>query len=109
VTQALGVAAFSRAALAAVRANVRRVREDRARLTRALRVLGFRVPDSQANFVTAFCPAGTEAAALYRALKRRGVLVRYFPHPRLRRGLRITVGSRPENARLLEELRRLMD
>ena len=57
----------------------------------------------------AFAPVGVEAVGLYRALKKRGVLVRYFPHKRLKAGLRITVGSRSENTRLLKELRKIVN
>ncbi len=109
VTQALGLAAFSRAGIAAVRANVRRIIRDRERLVADLRGLGFSVPASRANFVMAFAPVGVEAVGLYRALKKRGVLVRYFPHKRLKAGLRITVGSRSENTRLLKELRKIVN
>jgi histidinol-phosphate aminotransferase len=111
VTQAVGKEAFSPAGLAGMSANVKLIRRERSRLTEALRRLGFTVPESQANFVTAFVPDPRRkggAEGLYRALKKRGILVRYFPHPRLKRALRITVGSRSEDARLLREMKRLV-
>lgn len=110
VTQALGLAAFSPAGLAGMRANVRRIRFERVRLAGALRRMGFRVPESRANFLMAMRPRGAKpgAQALYQGLKKRGVLVRYFPHERLKDGLRITVGSPSENNRLLMELKRLL-
>ncbi len=107
VAQALGEAAFSPEGLREARAHIRRVVAERERLTARLRALGFAVEDSRANFLWAQRRKQPSALGLYRALKARGVLVRYFPLPRLENGLRITVGSRAQNDRLLEELKRL--
>ena len=79
-----------------------RVREQRRRLTLALRDLGFKVCDSQANFVLAQAP--NDAAGLYRRLRRQNILVRYFDTPRLADRLRITVGSATENDALIKAL-----
>lgn len=87
-------------------ANVRRVQRTREELTRRLVALGFEVPPSQANFVLARRRGG-DLGALYESLKRRGVLVRYFPTPELRDSLRITVGTDDEVrilARVLAQL-----
>ena len=77
------------------------VREERVRLTAALRTLGFAVPDSQANFVLAETRGGVPAQALLRQLRERNVLVRHFDTPRLANSLRITVGTVAENDLLL--------
>ena len=82
----------------------RRVLAERGRLTRALRARGFRVADSEANFVLATPPPGQCAATLQRRLRERGVLVRHFDHPRLRDCLRITVGAPAQNRALLAAL-----
>lgn len=74
------------------------VRNERARLTRALQDRGCVVPDSQANFVLAGLP---EAASVFQHLRERGILVRHFDQPRLADRLRITVGTPEENAKLL--------
>jgi histidinol-phosphate aminotransferase len=64
----------------------------RARMTEALREMGFEVVDSQANFV--WCTHGsTPVEPVYRELKQAGVLVRYMLYPGWGDGLRITVGS----------------
>lgn len=86
------------------------VREQRARLTGALRDLGFSVPDSQANFCLARVPetAGATAAGLYAGLKARGILIRHFDTPRLNDHLRISVGTPAQNDALLAGLRSLL-
>jgi histidinol-phosphate aminotransferase len=83
--------------------NVRRIRATRARLTEALRGLGFEVPSSAANFVFARRP-GRDLAPLYESLRERGILVRHFSTAELRDGLRITVGTEEETTALLEAL-----
>jgi histidinol-phosphate aminotransferase len=77
------------------------VRGERRRLRDALRSRGFSVPPSQTNFLLATPPVEVHAAELYAALKARGILVRYFDAPRLDDKLRITVGDRSQNDRLL--------
>ena len=79
------------------------VRAERARLSEALHRRGWQVIPSQANFVLATCPGG-DAAALYRALKGKGILVRYFDKPGLQDKLRITIGTAEENDQLLAAL-----
>jgi len=88
-------------------ASVRRVRRSRDGLTRRLVEMGFEVPPSQANFVLARKP-GEDLGPLYEGLKRRGVLVRYFPTPDLRDALRITVGTDDEISVLLRVLEQLI-
>jgi histidinol-phosphate aminotransferase len=84
------------------------IRAERTRLGEALTHRGWRVAPSQANFLFARVPAGTDAAAVYQGLKDNGVLVRHFPEPaELADGLRITVGSPEENDTLLATLDRL--
>ena len=50
----------------------------------------------------------TDAAALQKALKANGVLVRYFDTPALAGRLRITVGTEAQNQRLIELLEGIM-
>jgi len=68
------------------------VMENRERLTAALRGLGFRVLDSKANFIFAGHP-DFSGGDYYAALRRRGILVRYFPGGRTGAFVRITIGS----------------
>jgi len=99
-----------RIALAAVRdqacmlSNVTAVRGTRAETTRQLRARGFHVLPSQTNFVFARVPEGRDAAALYAALRDRNVFIRYFPGPRTRDWLRITIGTDEQMDRFLREL-----
>ena len=80
-----------------------KVKISRTKLTVDLRKLGFKVIDSQGNFVLATPPLGN-AESLYLALKERGILVRYFKQPGLEDKLRITVGTDQQNQALIEAL-----
>jgi histidinol-phosphate aminotransferase len=79
------------------------VRAERVRLSEALRRRGWQVIPSQANFILATCPGG-DASAIYRALKAKGILVRFFDKPGLQDKLRITIGTAEENDQLLAAL-----
>jgi histidinol-phosphate aminotransferase len=79
------------------------VRAERTRLSEALRQRGWQVIPSQANFVLGTCPDGN-AGAIYRALKDKGILVRFFDKPSLQDKLRITIGTARENDQLLAAL-----
>jgi histidinol-phosphate aminotransferase len=78
----------------------------RCRLAEAMRGLGYRVPESQANFV--WCEGGPPAAGVYEALKARKILVRLMRYPGRSDGLRITVGTDEEIDRLLAALREIL-
>jgi len=101
---AAGVAAIEdQAYLTETRAKILATR---ARLTAAVRDLGYHVPESQANFV--WCTGGPPASEIYQALKDRKILVRLMRYAGLPEGLRITVGTDEEIDRLLENLRSLV-
>lgn len=88
----------------------RKVRASRETLGKSLSDIGLEVHPSQTNFLLARVPTGfPDARSLYAGLKERGVLVRYFPEPRLADKLRITVGTDQENERLLAALRLITD
>ena len=82
------------------RENCRAIMENRAYLTEGLRQRGFTVLDSAANFVFAKTPA-KGGAALYKALKDKGILVRHFDNPRIREYNRITIGTKEQLDALL--------
>ncbi len=86
-----------------MRENVGKIVRTRGRLTESLRRLGFEVYPSESNFVLARPPDG-DAHGVYEELKRRKILVRYFPLRRLEDRLRITVGTDDEVDALLKEL-----
>ncbi|AMX03289.1 histidinol-phosphate transaminase [Microbulbifer thermotolerans] len=69
--------------------------------TEALRTLGFDVVPSKANFILAR-PPGISAEALYRELRARNILVRYFNKPRISEYLRISIGTETEMQALVQ-------
>jgi histidinol-phosphate aminotransferase len=79
------------------------VRAERERLSGELGRRGFVVIPSHANFILTAVPGG-DAEAIYRALKARGILVRFFDKPGLADKLRITIGTRAQNDALLAAL-----
>ncbi len=86
------------------------VRQARARLREALIELGCQVPESHSNFLLARIeqPRDLDASAIQRALEERGILVRYFPDPRLRDCVRISVGTEEQNQVLLQALKEIL-
>jgi histidinol-phosphate aminotransferase len=111
LAQAAATAALARRDLA--QATWTKVVAERTRLTTALRARGWRVPDSQSNFILATPPSTPSAPApapgpcardLYLALKAKNIFVRYFDQDRLRDKLRITIGTPEENDALLAAL-----
>ncbi len=74
----------------------------RARLTKALRALGYTVPDSQSNFVWA--TGGPPARETFQSLKDHKILVRLMSYPGYPDGLRVTVGTDAQIDRLLEHV-----
>lgn len=73
----------------------RKIMETRERTANELRKLGFDVLPSAANFLFVQ-PAGIAASDLFAALREKGILVRYFPKPRIDGRLRITIGTQEE-------------
>ena len=84
---------------------VRVVIEERERLARELAALGLEVTPSEANFLWVGTPR--PAGEVFESLASRGVLVRSFHASggRLAHRLRITIGLRSDNDRLLEAMR----
>lgn len=98
-TQLMGIAALSDdgyvAELVAKTLVERRFLED------ALAEFGFLWPASAGNFLLVDVGSRELAGALYRGLKDRRILIRYWDKPRLDSSIRITVGTRPQNEALL--------
>lgn len=81
---------------------------ERERVRSRLLELGFTVPKSSANFL--FAGRGKLGGKeLYEGLKREGVLVRHWDRPKIGDFVRITVGTREENAVLLEKINLLLE
>lgn len=81
----------------------RKVVAARERFTGELRKRGFHVVDSSANFV--FASHRTESAeTLFKKLREKGILVRYFKKPVIDNYLRITIGTDEEMDKVVEAL-----
>jgi len=89
------------------RETVEKVKKQRQRLTEQLRVLGFEVPASYANFVLAKS-GNYQAGEIYDKLMQRNIYVRYFAYPELKDKLRITVGTAEQNDTLLSALKDIL-
>jgi len=87
--------------------NIGKIKAERTRLTEQLRKLGLDVPDSSANFVLAKC--GTDnAREVYEKLTQQNIYVRYFDLHGLTDRLRITVGTKEQNDKLLCALKEIL-
>ncbi|MGI5940054.1 MAG: histidinol-phosphate transaminase [Thermoleophilia bacterium] len=87
--------------------NAEKVKASRAGLEKDLKRMGFELWPSQANFVLTR-PPQRDAGRLYRDLRDRGIIVRYWDRPRLDDTIRITVGTEEENRALIEALEDLL-
>jgi histidinol-phosphate aminotransferase len=95
------------------KANVELVRADRRTLTEQLIALGFGVLDSSTNFVLAQVAGAKNlsplrAGQIHEELARRNIYVRYFDIPGLDDKLRISVGTKQQNDKLLAALREIL-
>lgn len=89
------------------RENVKKVKTERIRLTAALREMQLEVMDSQSNFVLAKCVT-CDADKVYQALADQNIYVRYFNLPGLADKLRITVGTKEQNDKLIGALKKIV-
>jgi len=87
---------------------VEKVKISRDKLSIDLKKLGFKVWDSQTNFLLVQPPQGN-AEYLYLRLKEQGIWIRYFPEKGLEDKLRISVGTDEENKVLVETLIKLFE
>lgn len=85
-------------------ACVAKVKASRTQLATDLQQLGFRVWNSQGNFLLTQPPQGN-AEYLYQKLKEQKILIRYFKQLGLEDKLRITVGTDEQNQILIQALR----
>jgi histidinol-phosphate aminotransferase len=87
--------------------GIRQIVSNRQHLASRLGDLGFDVYPSCANFVFVRPPGG-DAESIYRALKQKGILVRYFDKPRIDDCLRISIGSEAECNALIEAFEKIL-
>lgn len=86
--------------------NVEKVKTERQELTEQLRALNFEVSSSFANFVLA--KSSYPASEIYDKLIQRNIYVRYFDLLGLGDKLRITVGTRQQNEKLISALKEVL-
>lgn len=85
-----------------MKANVQAINETKIILRNKLIEFGFKVFDSDANFLWTK-PLGISAKKLYELLKQKNILVRYFKdNPKTIDYLRITIGTAPEIFKLID-------
>ncbi len=94
------------------RQNVEKIKKERTALTRQLRSLGFAVPDSHSNFVFAQVGANNhsplQAARIHEQLAQRHIFVRYWNALGIADKLRISVGTKEQNAKLISALKEIL-
>lgn len=76
----------------------------RERVKKELKELGFRFPDSRANFIFA-SHEEVPAAEIFQALREADIYVRYWNKPRINNSLRITIGTDEQMDRLISFLK----
>jgi histidinol-phosphate aminotransferase len=86
----------------------REIMETRDRSAKALRELGFEMTDSVTNFLFVRHP-GISGEALYRELKKKGILIRHFDSERIRDYNRITVGTPEQMEKLISAIRKILE
>ena len=106
MTQAAGAAALEENEY--YMANCRQIAATRDKTAAGLEELGFSVLPSAANFLFAR-REGMGGGEFYRALRNRGVLVRWFDQPRIRDYVRVTVGSPEQMEIFLTETRAILN
>ncbi len=90
-----------------------KIADTRDRYSKELEGLGFHILPSKSNFLFAEPPAlgikdGTDAAYVFKKLREKGVLVRYFAKPRIDNRLRITIGTDEEMDVLLASIKEII-
>jgi histidinol-phosphate aminotransferase len=85
----------------------RKVIKTRERVVRELEADGFFIIPSQANFIFMSHPR-IQAQEMFRILREKGVLVRYFNKPRVENFLRVSIGSDEEMDAFLSVLKEIM-
>jgi len=94
------------------RQNVEKIKQERRRLTEQLRTMGFAVADSNSNFVFAKVRAKNlsplPAASVQEQLAQRNIFIRYWNTPGISDKLRISVGTKEQNEKLIEALKEIL-
>lgn len=89
------------------KSNVEKIKAERQFLTEQLQTLDFKVPKSYANFILAESRK-IAADILFEKLEQRDIYVRYWKVPSLEDKLRITVGTREQNEKLISAIKEIL-
>lgn len=88
--------------------NCQKIIENREYTTRELKLLGFTVLNSSANFI--FCKSDkVEGETLYKRLKEKGILVRYFSKERIKDFIRVTIGNKREMQTFILKVKEILE
>jgi len=87
--------------------NIEKIKMERQFLTEQLQALDFVVPRSFANFILAESRK-IKADILFEKLEQRNIYVRYWKVPLLEDKLRITMGTREQNEKLLSAIKEIL-
>ena len=90
------------------RSIVDHVVAERSWLEEKLRVMGFEMSPSAANFAFVKPPAGSLAGPVADALRQRRILVRHYDRDPIVGWFRITIGMRAQHDRLLAALKEIL-
>lgn len=92
-----------------MKANVQAIVETRTRVSEKLSELGFEVGQSQTNFLWVK-PLGIGAKALFEALRKRKIIVRYFSQDEQTKDhIRVTIGTAPEMFTFLDAVEEILN
>lgn len=89
------------------KSNIEKIKTERQFLTEQLGGLGFVVPRSYTNFILVESKK-MKADTLFEKLKKRNIYARYWKVPLLEDKLRITVGTREQNEKLLSAIKEIL-
>ena len=90
LNQAIGEASVADSAY--IEENAKKVMATRIRISAELRELGFMIPESYANFIFISHPE-VKAEYLFKELRKKGIIVRYFNANRINNYLRVSIGT----------------
>ena len=106
VTAAMGYGALKDEAY--TKANCAAIQRNRERLAKAIEAFGFSSLPSAANFIFVRHEK-LSGEAIYKALREKRILVRYFNKERLRPFVRITIGNEEQTTILIDAMKRVAE
>lgn len=90
-----------------IKANALKITATRERVSEELKKLGFEMTNSYSNFIFVKHPL-YQGEYLFKELRNKGIVVRWFNKPRINQYLRITIGTDEQMDRLLEETKNII-